>query len=91
MSFLQGPKAIVSSDSKFLDSKEQSVSSKIRQGFCSIGKYMSKVYLGICDASWILFTVIAFTYGPVVFETERQRQIQNEEMIKKRNEMNEQN
>jgi hypothetical protein len=41
----------------------------------AVGRFLSSFYQHCCNASWIFFTIIAITMGPVVFETERQRQI----------------
>lgn len=40
------------------------------------GKFFLSIYRGACDASWIFFTTGMIFYGPVLYETERQRQIE---------------
>lgn len=50
--------------------------SVIRKPFGMFGRFLSSIYRGACEASWIFFIITAITFGPVVFEAERQRQIQ---------------
>ena len=63
--------------------KECGVFGKICNSLKAIGSFVSSVHLQICDASWIFFMILAITYGPVVFESERHRQIQIWEAQKK--------
>lgn len=69
--------------------EECGVLAKFKKGFGAVGRFVSKVHLSICDASWIFFMILAMSYGPIVFETERQRQIQKFESKKSSNENNE--
>lgn len=50
-------------------------SSVIRKPFGIFGRFLTSIYRGACEASWIFFIIVAITFGPAVFETERQRQL----------------
>lgn len=63
--------------------KECGVLGKMCNTLKAVGSFVSSVHLRICDASWIFFMILAITYGPVVFESERHRQIQIWEAEKK--------
>ena len=62
---------------------ECGVFGKMSKTLKAVGSFVSSVHLGICDASWIFFMILAITYGPVVFESERHRQLQVWEAQKK--------
>lgn len=47
----------------------------IQKPFRTVKETIIKLYQCTCDASWIFFTIVAITYGPVIFETERQNSI----------------
>jgi len=45
----------------------------IRQPIGKLGRCLWSVYQTVCGGSWVVFTTVAIIFGPVVFETERQR------------------
>lgn len=52
--------------------------------FKQIGNFLLSAYRTTCEASWIFFMTVAILYGPVLYETERQRELQapKEEIVK---------
>lgn len=38
-----------------------------------IGSFLFKSYRGVCNVSWIFFSVFITFYGPVIYESERRR------------------
>lgn len=52
---------------------------EIRRSLGVCGRFLWSAYQVACDASWILFSMVAFAFGPVVYETELERdQIKND-------------
>lgn len=56
-------------------SVERNEEGKILSPVRAIGRFLTSFYQHCCNASWIFFTIVAITMGPVVFETERQCQV----------------
>lgn len=47
------------------------------------GRFLSSAYQVVCKATWIFFSILMFSYGPILFETELQRNAQLEESKEK--------
>lgn len=53
--------------------RQSAIPAAIRGPFVALKNFIVASYQIICDASWVFFTSLAVVYGPVMFETERQR------------------
>jgi hypothetical protein len=44
-----------------------------------IGSFIFKTFRTVCNASWIFFSIFVTFYGPVIYETERRRNLEIED------------
>lgn len=56
---------------------------KIRKSIGMFGKILLSAYQVSCDASWILFSILAVTLGPVAFHKEFQRDVDGKMLVGK--------
>lgn len=52
---------------------------KIRKSFDVTKGFLWSAYQFVCQASWVFFSILTISYGPLLFENELQRNAQLEE------------
>lgn len=60
---------------------QSAIPAAIREPFAALKNFVVAAYQVLCDASFVFFTSLAVVYGPVMFETERQRNKQPAEPV----------
>lgn len=55
------------------EERQGAIPAAVREPFVAFKNFVVAAYQVLCDASWVFFTSLAFVYGPVMFEAERQR------------------
>lgn len=61
--------------------RQSAIPAAIREPFAALKNFVVAAYQVLCDASFVFFTSLAVVYGPVMFETERQRNKQPAEPV----------